>query len=360
MQAPKNVKMAMVSLLSNKMRIFTMVGGRYIKGVILSLTLLLLHIRYPKQDLVDGKWDKSYFCATLRARDTNRVASVGTILQLLDTEDRSISGARTWHGNVLPTLNRVVANCKAVGVVDIVSIEDRDYEQDDYMIANVQLHRLPTESTDMNDRKLANEIDRLDGLAQTVIEDYQKVRSIYINSQSISQNELPKFARKSVETLPTFDTNDVNDETRFWKVVETWQMLCNTIRQSKQTQLNDMVNEISVTVAMTLKKGGPLELPVKRKSLPSDVQRSLEEMEKNASKDFMELGMEPVLEFQEILSMEYHSDRVQKLSWMIKRERSRLEAKESLINAFLGDELGEDWQTINLDDGQIDLFDRFS
>ena len=62
-------------------------------------------------DIVAGKWDRSLFCVTLRARDTNRLASVGTLCRLIDTEDRSISGARTWPGDVLTTLNRVVVTC---------------------------------------------------------------------------------------------------------------------------------------------------------------------------------------------------------------------------------------------------------
>ena len=81
---------------------------------------------YYTQDIVNGQWEGNLFCTSLRARDTNRIASVGTIMQLIDTEDRSISGARAWPGDLLPTLNRVVVNCKSVGVADIISIEEND------------------------------------------------------------------------------------------------------------------------------------------------------------------------------------------------------------------------------------------
>lgn len=294
-------------------------------------------------DLANGEWKNSLFCACLRARDTNRIASVGTIMQLLDTEDRSISGARTWPGNVLPTLNRVVANCRAVGVVDILSIEEHDYEESDYLIAWVKVRNAPGESTSCESdapTTISDKMEGFDSTAQKVIEDYQTVRSIYINSQSLASNELPKYARNAVKTLPSFHVDVVHDELKFWKLVETWQMLCNTIRQSKRTSLQSIVNELSVTVAMQAK--GPLELPVKRKSLPLDVQRQLERIEQDAAQDFVELGMEPVLDFQEILSMKNHWDRVEKLAWMIGRERSRLEAKESLIRAFLSEDLGEE------------------
>ena len=281
---------------------------------------------------MNGIWENSLFCASLRARDTNRVASVGTIMQLLDTDDRSIVGAKTWPGDEL-TLNRVVAKCRAVGVAEILSIEKCDYGEDDYLIAYVRIYN--GEATTQNER--SNEFD---SIALQIIDDYQKVRSIYINSQSLASNELPKFARNAVQTLPTFDNTIVHNEMKFWMLVETWQMLCNTIRQSRRSRLQAIVNELSVAAAMQAK--GPLELPVKRKSLPLDVQKQLDDLEQNASRDYLELGMEPVLDFQEIISMKRHIDRVMKLASMIQRERLRLEAKESLIQAFLEMELGEE------------------
>lgn len=257
-------------------------------------------------------------------------------MQLVDTEDRSISGAHTWPGDLLPTLNRVVANCKSVGVVDIISIEENEYGNDDYLIANVKVYPVPKEETDTDNNANHRSSEELDEMAQQVIEDYQQVRSIYINSASLANNELPKFARSAVQTLPTFSYDDVHNHKHFWKLIETWQMLCNTIRQSKQTNLQSIVNELSVTFAMQNK--GPLQLPVKRDSLPIEVQNQLESLEESAAQDFIELGMDPILNFQEIISLTDHWDRVEKLAHMIKRERSRLEAKESLIRALLGEE----------------------
>ena len=268
-------------------------------------------------------------------------------MQLIDTEDRSISGARTWPGDLLPTLNRVVVNCKSVGVVDIISIEENEYGNDDYLIANVKIHPLPKEESDTDNHRSSEELDEM---AQQVIEDYQQVRSIYINSASLANNELPKFARSAVQTLPTFSYDDVHNHKLFWKLVETWQMLCNTIRQSKQTNLQSIVNELSVTVAMQSK--GPLQLPIKRDSLPIEVQNQLESLEESAARDFIELGMEPTLNFQEIISLTDHWDRVAKLSHMIRREKLRLEAKESLIRALLGEE-----SSTNMDDNNSTSFD---
>lgn len=286
-------------------------------------------------DLVNGTWNKNaLFCASLRARDTNRVAAVGTLMRILDIDDRSISGATTWPGTVLPTLNRVVATCRAVGIADILSIEDRECAEDEYLRARVRIRPLPGAAP------CEEGAAERGSMATQAIEDYQKVRSIYINSQSLASNELPKFARQAVKTLPIFDATAVTDETTFWQLVETWQMLCNTIRQAKQTQLQNVVNELSVTVAMRSK--GPLELPVKRRNLPAEVQRQLEQMEQRAAQDFIDLGMEPILDFQEILAATERTERARTLARMMARERARLEAKESLIQAFLREELGEE------------------
>jgi hypothetical protein len=289
------------------------------------------------------------FCATLRARDTNRFASVGTIMQIIDTDD--LYGCRLRSGessNEMPALNRVVAICRAVEVADILSIEECANNEYDYLIAKVRVrgnhrHAMTESRSD----------DQLDSIARQIIDDYQTVRSIYINSQSLASNELPPYARSAVKTLPTFDDDVIHDETKFWKMVETWQMLCNTIRQSKRSKLLSIVNELSVTAAMQAE--GPLELPVKRKNLPLIVQKQLEDIEQSASKDFMELGMDPVLDFQEILNMRRHTGRVEKLASMIQRERLRLEAKESLIRAFL--ELSGDTLAAYSSDDDGNVFD---
>jgi hypothetical protein len=268
-------------------------------------------------ELLNGKWNSTLFCATLRASDTNRIASVGTIMQIIDTDD--LYGCKLKSGECkdeMPALTRVVAICRAVGVADILSIDNESgYNKNDYLIANVIVRH------DESDENKYD--DQLYPIVQQMIDDYMAVRSIYIDSQSLASNELPPFARGAVQTLPTFVVDDViHNETKFWKLVETWQMLCNTIRQSKRSKLQSIVNELSVTVAMQAE--GPLELPVKRKNLPLNVQRHLEEIEQSASKDFLELGMDPILDFQEILTMQTHLDRVAKLATMIQRERSAI------------------------------------
>jgi hypothetical protein len=122
-------------------------------------------------DLVAGKWDRSLFCVTLRARDTNRLASVGTLMRLTSVEDRSISGARTWPGDILPTLNRVVVTCQAVGIVDIISVENGNTILDDseYRVANVKLRSFTNEAI------TKGKSEEMDSITQQIVTDYQKV-----------------------------------------------------------------------------------------------------------------------------------------------------------------------------------------
>ena len=283
-------------------------------------------------DLLAEKWDESLFCVALRARDTGRLSRVCTVMKQVEVDNRTMSGFRSWPGDIMPPLKRVVTKCHAVGIAEIDRIRNPDAKGDQYLVAEVRLRNRPHD-----DMHVDNPQDLL--VCEKLVEDYQRVRSIYVDSQSISQNELPKFARKEVTSLPNYRIDDVTSEAQFWTVVETWQMLCNTIRQAKQTQMQGMLNELSVEAAMQL--DGPLELPVKRERLPSIVQKQLEEIEQAEFLQFIDLGMEPILDFQELLTMTSHTDRVRKLSRMISWERSRLETKEMLLRAFL-DELEVD------------------
>merc|ERR1711966_523579 len=278
---------------------------------------------------------------SLQARDTARIASVGTVMQLLEIDDRSIGGSTTWPGKPLPTHHRVVAHCRAVGIVNILSIEKSHDRDEDYLVAKVHVRHPPETLIPGNGQ---TEGDNFDSTAKQIFDDYHKVRSIYINSQSLASNE-----------LPTFDADNMLDETSFWKLAETWQMLCNTVRQAKQTMLQSFVNELSVAVAMRAK--GPLELPVKRKNLPPEVQTQLNDMEQRAAQEFVELGMDPILDFQEILATPERHHRAARLARMISRERARLEAKESLIRAFTTREHGEASHAASTGGNETTVFD---
>jgi hypothetical protein len=271
-------------------------------------------------------------------------------MQVLEIEDRSVTGLLT-----MPSHNKVVVTCRAVGIADIETIDNPHvwgaYGRDEYLVCNVKVRPFPNtyEEPNISDglNSITTNYEKSDAtnnylsITNQLISDYQSVRDIYSSSQSIASNELPPYARAAIETMPIFTESDILIEIKFWAFIETWQMLCNTIRQAKRNQLSSMVNELSVEVAMRAE--GPLQLPVKRSSLPEDVQRELYKMEQDASRDFMELGMDPVLDFQQLMVMDSHWDRVVKMSGLVRNELVRLEAKESLIRALLEDEYGIDF-----------------
>lgn len=235
-----------------------------------------------------------------------------------------------------------MVTCKAVGIANIVSIDNPQVWEcgrvgGEYLVANVKIRSRPESSIEehMNDREKLT-INKL-------LSDYERVKDIYSNSRGISSNELPPYARNAIQTaMANYTVSDMTNDVQFWKFVETWQMLCNTIRQAKCDQLSSAINEMSVEAAMRL--DGPLELPVKRNKLPEAVQWRLREMERRSSRDFLKMGMDPVLDFQMLMEMTSHWDRVAKVSRMVESELDRLSAKESLIQAFLLDDpqLGSD------------------
>ncbi|KAL7463399.1 hypothetical protein ACHAXS_003776 [Conticribra weissflogii] len=322
------------------------------------------------RDIVDGKWNKNLFCVALRARDTDRIASVGTIMQLIHADE----------SNSTPSRERVKVTCRAVGIASIVNVtnpyvwEGKNGDRKEYLVAQVKIRQMMTNeftscekdeddydcndksrsaihdihqngngtknnSNDQNTNSTISEQQPLP-IPDQIIRNYQKIKSIYKNSRSIANSELPNFARDVMTTMPDYtDPQMIHDETEFWKLVDTWQKMCNTVKHIKRYRLQGYVNEILIEVAesMAKKKGEPLELPVRREQMPEWVQKQIESMEEKASKEFMELGMDPVLDFQEILIMKGHWERVRKLAGMVERERLRLEAKESLIKAFLKD-----------------------
>ena len=81
-----------------------------------------------------------------------------------------------------------------------------------------------------------------------------------------------------------------------------------------------------VMVAAACEKGGPLKLPIHVEDLSPEVRYRLAEMEVQAQTDFARLGLDPCLDFQNLLCMNRRVDQLEFLSKMISRERQRLEA----------------------------------
>lgn len=253
------------------------------------------------------------FCVVLRLIDSGRVATVGTMMKLLDMEIHRLEDE---------SISRIVVNCCAEKIVDIISIENGEEVENPlnklmkaptYLRARVA-PRIPKEIYNSAAGTLKETILQL-------IKDYNEVRSMY--NGGVGTNDLPPFARpKLIEAMPPWSTNDFVDEPSFWKSANSWQQLCNTVREGRQISLSADRNEIMVKEAT--KKGGPLQLPIHLEDLSPQTQRQIQLMEVEQQKNFVSCGLDPCLDFQSLI-MADHSERIILLSTMVARERDRLQ-----------------------------------
>jgi hypothetical protein len=264
------------------------------------------------------------FVLTLCAQDTHRIASIGTLMEVTKMTETYASDK---------TLIRIVVECRAIDTVQIQGIEiEAIGSTSDYLIGKVR--RLGEVHTDHSS------YPALDTELNKIVQDYAAVRSMYIHTDGVASRELPPYARNAVQSnLPAFTKEDFTQQ--FWNVAECWQMLCNTIREARRSELQTEMNEIMVDAAS--KKKGPLQLPVKRETLPEDVQVLLGRMEKKQSEDFLSCGMDACLDFQVLLGMglkhegDRHgiqSERILFLGDLIRKEKDRLVMKERLKGMF--------------------------
>jgi hypothetical protein len=268
------------------------------------------------------------FVLTLLAQDTGRIASIGTLMEVIHMKE-------TYAND--KTLIRIVVECRAIDTVQIQGLEREAVgSPNDYLIGKV------TRLGEIQNTNYPPPIDPtlLDIRLNQIVEDYAAVRSMYIHTDGVASRELPPYARDAVQSnLPAFTKEDFVRQ--FWNVAECWQMLCNTVREARRSELQAEMNEIMVDAAS--KKKGPLQLPVKRTDLPEDVQVLLGRMEKKQSEDFLSCGMDACLDFQALLGMrlkhegnchKIQTERILFLGDLIKREKERLDMKERLKQMF--------------------------
>ena len=266
--------------------------------------------------------EDNVFCVVLRAADTGRLSTIGIRMRVIEL-DKQLS----YGGEVV----RIMATCVPEDRMKIMSIENPEImspenrlrQQSEYLVAQVSPYY---DEKDYN-QTLANP-----AILQSLENDYSVVRNFYINGDGVALRELPPFAVDGVQKIPEITGNEFADYEQFWKAADVWQTLCNTVKEGRRAMLQSEMNEIMIDAAM--KKGGPLNLPVRSEDLPFEVRKLLQQKEEKSMRDFHQLGLDPCLDFQAIISAKSHEERLKLLSKMISRERRRLEAKESLKSIF--------------------------
>lgn len=250
------------------------------------------------------------FCVTLAAADSGRLASVGTVMRILELEPHEREGV----------VQRIIAKCRAEDLVDICGVvnpEAADREQrlrQPNCYLKAQVRRRTIEPCSAED---------IDAIVSSIVQDYSFVRSAYLDG--VGARELPPFALEHLaQALPEWNQNDLSTDSGFWSAALIWQTLCYTVREGRQMTLSADRNELMVAAASA--KGGPLKLPIHVSDLSPTDRFRLQELERQAHSDYLATGLDPCLDFQVMLAMNSFEDRLGFLSKLISRERRRLEA----------------------------------
>ena len=232
------------------------------------------------------------FCAVLKANDTGRIATFGTVMRVVHLDKQYM-----WDGK---TIARIIVKCipeERVEVVNVVnpkawSRENRLLRCEEYLMANVAKIEEDTSAS----------VD--DTVAAAILNDYEAVKKLY-QTEPKATAKFPPFAINSISSLPQIDP--ISDDSSFWSAVHVWQSLCFTVKEAWRVDLLSIINEKTISAAMN--SGGPLNLPVHREDLPFDIRFELDNLENNVAKDFIKINMEPCLSFQHLLATESASSR---------------------------------------------------
>ncbi|KAI2511330.1 hypothetical protein MHU86_3112 [Fragilaria crotonensis] len=177
------------------------------------------------------------FCVVLSAADTGRIASVGTVMTVVDIDVQRVEQEALM-------IQKIRVTCRPVATVDVISIvnpqaaswESRIKKSPEYLKAMV--------------RYRCDAVDKvgLSPLVTEILENYNAVRDMYVSG--IGTQNLPPFAVKALkEALPEWTAASFGDDVLFWVALEQWQTLCNTVRESQQMTLSTNRNEIMVAAA---------------------------------------------------------------------------------------------------------------
>jgi hypothetical protein len=259
------------------------------------------------------------FCVVLSAVDTGRIATVGTVFRILEMVPHRDAAT--------DQLVRIVLTCQAEEIVDIVGIrnpqavswENRLRRSSEYLVARVR----PRKSTnnDVTNGEASARHHDIERKVSEIVENYHAVRDMYL--KAVGVNDLPPFSKeKLAESLPKIARSSlIND---IWKVAQDWQTICYTFREGRQIALASDRNELMVSAA--IRNGGALKLPVHLEDLEPKDRQEIQSLEVEAHQSWLQLDLDPCIDFQVLLDQQDHQDRLDHLGGMIHREKLRLGA----------------------------------
>jgi hypothetical protein len=357
----------------------------------------IIDIQNVVNDDVEYSGSGGQFCVVLRAIDSGRVASVGTVLTILDadiqlhyqpmmnrngdnnrnsnsndnndddeqkTTTRTTTEDHPYSDYKIDDIARIRLTCRADSLVKIINIENPEafsptnriiYRSDEYLRAKVrpfvsiisgaesEIESSSSDSLLSSKSTTTTTMMKVSDLATTmnsILKDYSTIKTIYqleLGSEDFPPGwlaELGKNMPTSFDLHPDDDDNDDSDdnstsididsfEGMFWRFVQEWQSVCLTLRQGQYAVVSTERNELMIDAASA--KGGPLKLPIHVEDLDQETRLEIQNLEWQAQEKYLRRQMDPVLDFQVMISLPTWSDRIQWLSIMVTRERKRLE-----------------------------------
>jgi hypothetical protein len=292
------------------------------------------------------------FCAVLRTIDTGRVAKIGNILRIINSEKQkknfgSGSGDDDDDDDD-DIIARIRLTCQLEGLVEIVQIENgagwkenRLRRSKEYLWAKVKPlgENVDDDVDDENDKE--NEGSSTDrqswkDICRTMRDDFRIIKLMY--QLELGADEFPPGMMlrlgdaiqefPELDELTTSTTNDTLIESStpsfiLWKFAQEWQSVCMTHKTGIQALLAAERNDRMVAAASA--KGGPLMLPIHMEDLDPDFRWKIQQLDKEAQDIHEQSGMDPILDFQVLLGLPTTIKRFEFLAQLVSRERRRLE-----------------------------------
>jgi hypothetical protein len=297
-------------------------------------------------DIISGSSSSSSlpprFCAVLRSIDTGRVAKIGNILRIINSEKQKnfggISGGDDDDDDDDDDYNaiaRICLTCQSEGLVEIIQIENgsgwkenRLRRSKEYLWAQVK-PLVENDDDDENDEENeGNNVDRQSwkDVYITMREDFRIIKLMYQLELGADEFPLGMMLRlgDAIQEFPELDEiTSTTPSCILWNFAQEWQSVCMTHKTGIQALLAAERNDRMVAAASA--KGGPLMLPIHMEDLDPDSRWKIQQLDKEAQDMHEQSGMDPILDFQVLLGLPTTIQRFEFLAQLVSRERRRLE-----------------------------------
>ncbi len=282
-------------------------------------------------DLLSQTDEPPRFCVVLRAIDTGRIASIGTILRIVDADIQKLSNhngndSDSTDEEDIDKIIRIRLTCQSEGLAEILEVENgsgwgekRLLRTDEYLQARLRL--LLTE----NDGEHENSSDWQAAYIR-IKQDIRTIKLVYqleLGSEEYPPDTLKRLGNE-IQDFPDLEDCNESADILLWKLAQEWQSVCMTLRQGKQAILATERNERMVEAACSY--GGPLKLPIHLSDLDPKSRQEIQDLDYDFQLEHEESGMDPTLDFQVLIELGTTDRRFDFLAKLVARERMRLES----------------------------------